>query len=108
MKDIVFLLQGLENFCNHREPIEVDFTNGSIALITGPNGIGKTSLFQAIPFTLYGVCEKGHATDVLNNKTGKNCHTWTIFTVDGLQYRVDRYVKYTRLGNTKSSLHYLY
>ena len=100
MKKIEFLKQGLENFCNHREPLEIDFTKGSITMITGPNGIGKTSIFQAIPFTLYGQCEKGRGDDVLNNKTGKNCHTWTIFTINDVQYRVDRFVKYTRMGNS--------
>jgi len=100
MKKIEFLKQGLENFCNHIEPLEIDFTKGSITLITGPNGIGKTSIFQAIPFTLYGQCEKGRGDDVLNSKTGKNCHTWTIFKINEVEYRVDRYVKYTRLGNS--------
>ncbi len=100
MKKIEFLKQGLENFCNHIEPLEIDFTKGSITMITGPNGIGKTSIFQAIPFTLYGQCEKGRGDDVLNDKTGKNCHTWTIFKINDVQYRVDRFVKYTRMGNS--------
>jgi exonuclease SbcC len=100
MKKIEFIEQGMENFCNHRDPIVIRFDNGSTTMITGPNGSGKTSIFQAIPFTLYGQCEKGRGDDVLNNKTGKNCHTWTIFKINDVQYRVDRYVKYTRIGNS--------
>jgi len=100
MRKIEFLKQGMKNFCNHIDPVEIDFTNGSITMITGANGIGKTSIFQAIPFTLYGQCEKGRGDDVLNNKTGKNCHTWTLLKIDDIKYRVDRYVKYTKLGNS--------
>lgn len=102
MKKIEFLKQGMENFCNHIDPIEVDFTNGNITMITGPNGIGKTSIFQSIPYTLYGNCEKGRGEDVLNDKIKKNCHTWTEFKIDDVPYRVDRYVKYTRIGNSVS------
>ena len=93
-------MQGMKNFCNHIEPVELDFTNGAITLITGPNGIGKTSILQAIPYTLYGQCEKGRGEDVLNDKTKKDCHTWCIFKIDDVKYRVDRYVKYTRIGNS--------
>jgi len=100
MRKIEFLEQGMENFCNHRDPIVVRFDKGSTTMITGPNGSGKTSIFQAIPFTLYGQCEKGRGDDVLNNKTGKNCHTWTIFKINDVEYRVDRFVKYTRIGNS--------
>jgi len=100
MKKVTFLKQGMENFCNHIEPMELEFGEGQLVLVTGPNGAGKTSLFQALPYTLYGQCEKGRGDDVLNDKTEKNCHTWTEFDIDGQGYRVDRYVKYTRLGNT--------
>ncbi len=100
MKKIEFLEQGMENFGNHIDPIVVRFDKGSTTMITGPNGSGKTSIFQAIPFTLYGQCEKGRGDDVLNTKTGKNCHTWTIFKINDEEYRVDRFVKYIRMGNS--------
>lgn len=100
MKTVNFIKQGMKNFCNHIDPVEIEFGNGKLLMITGPNGSGKTSIFQAIPFTLYGVCEKGRGDDVVNNKVGKNCHTWTEFSIDDDFYRVDRYVSYTKLGNT--------
>jgi len=100
VKKIEFLVQGMENFCNHIDPMEINFTDGNITMITGPNGAGKTSIFQSIPYTLYGQCEKGKGDDVLNDKIKKNCHTWTIFKINDVKYRVDRYVKYTRIGNS--------
>jgi len=104
MKQIIFTKQGMKNFCNHIDPVELEFGSGKLLMVTGPNGSGKTSMFQALPYTLFGVCEKGRGEEVLNNKIKKNCHTWTEFTViDGNSvdmYRVDRYVKYTKKGNT--------
>jgi len=100
MKEVTFLKAGMQNFCCHIEPIELEFKNGKMTLITGPNGIGKTATIQSIPFTLYGSCEKGGGEDVLNNKTGKNCHTWVEWLIDNDKYRVDRYVKYKTYGNT--------
>lgn len=100
MKQVTFMKQGMENFCNHIDPIELEFKRGQLIMVTGPNGSGKTSLFQALPFTLYGQCEKGRGEDVLNDKIGKNCHTWTLFDINGTGYQVDRYIKYARLGTT--------
>lgn len=100
MKNVVFEKQGLQNFCNHIEPVEISFEKGQLVLVTGPNGSGKTSIFQALPYTLYGQCEKGRGEDVLNDKVKKNCHTWTEFSVDDNKYRVDRYVKHTKFGTT--------
>ncbi len=100
MKNVVFEKQGLQNFCNHIEPVEIGFEKGTLVLITGPNGSGKTSIFQALPYTLYGQCEKGRGEDVLNDKVKKNCHTWVDFSVDEIKYRVDRYVKHSKFGTT--------
>ena len=89
---------GLKNFCNHNEEIEIDLEgkSGSITMINGRNGTGKSALFQSIPFTLYGSCEKGKPDDVLNNRTKKDCHTWVLFKRDDKKYRVDRYVADTK------------
>lgn len=100
MKQIEFEQLGMKNFCNHIDPVEIKFDKNKLVLITGPNGSGKTSLLQALPYTLYGICEKGRGEDVLNDKVEKNCHTWTVFSVDDDLYRVDRYVKYAKIGST--------
>jgi len=100
MKQVFFQKIGMKNFCNHIDPVEITMVNGQLVLVTGPNGSGKTSMFQALPYALYGQCEKGRGEDVLNDKTRKNCHVWVEFLIGDDTYRVDRYVKYTRLGNT--------
>lgn len=101
MRDIIFQEVGMENFGPYIEAMVHTFTNNTITLMTGPNGIGKTMSLDAIPFTFYGVTSKGaKGDDVVNNVIGKNCKTWVKFKINEDQYLVTRYQKYTRLGNT--------
>ena len=101
MKRIEFIKVGMKNFCNYIDPMELEFENGKLITITGPNGVGKSTIFQAIPFTSFGVTSEGlKGDDAVNNEVGKNCHTWLEFKADFDFYRVDRYQKYTGKGNT--------
>ncbi len=100
MKNVIFKKVGAENFCSYIDPIDLDFENSKLILITGRNGVGKSSLIQSIPFTLFGNCEKGKNEDVVNSRIGKDCHTFLEFDIDNMSYRVDRYVKYKSIGNT--------
>ncbi|MBT3281377.1 MAG: AAA family ATPase, partial [Cryomorphaceae bacterium] len=101
MKKIEFKKVGMQNFCNYIDPMELEFENGKLVTITGPNGVGKSNIFQALPFTLFGVTSEGaKGDDVTNNEVEKNCHTWTEFSIDDDDYRVDRFHKYTRKGNS--------
>lgn len=105
MKEINFTKCGGENYALYIEPVEYEFINDKIRLITGPNGSGKTSIFDIIPFTLFGVTSKGlKSDDVVNNTIGKNCHTYVEFLSTNSpitdHYRVDRYVKHSKLGDT--------
>jgi len=105
MKEITFKKCGGENYALYIEPVDYSFENDKIRLITGPNGSGKTSIFDIIPFTLFGVTSKGlKGDDVVNNTVGKNCHTYVEFSItenDATDnYRADRYVKNSKLGDT--------
>jgi len=100
MRNVKFKLSGMENFCNYIDPIEISFEEGKLILVTGPNGCGKTTLLQSIPFTLYGITSDGmRGDDVVNNKIEKNCHTWVHFDVDEDKYLIDRYHKHSKYGN---------
>jgi len=105
MKDIVFEKAGMENFCCYTTLMEYPFPNDKLTLISGPNGVGKSTIFDSVPFTLYGSTTKGlKGDDVVNNVVGKNCHTYVEFTAENNgvkdRYRVDRYVKHSKHGDT--------
>ncbi len=100
MKKIKFKKIGAQNFCSYVDPIDLEFEDGKLILITGRNGSGKSALIQAIPFTLYGSCEKGRSDDVLNNRVNKDCVTYIEFEINTDLYRVERYVKYKSIGNS--------
>ncbi len=101
MKSVEFKQVGMQNYCLFIEPMELLFEENKTVLITGPNGVGKSSIFDCLPFTLYGVTSKGaHGDDVVNNIVGKDCHTWLTFNIDGVPHRVDRYHKHRKFGNT--------
>ena len=101
MREINFQEVGMENYGPYIDPMIHTFTNDTITLMTGPNGIGKTMSLDAIPFTLFGMTSKGaRGDDLVNNVVGKNCKTWVKFKINDDQYLVTRYQKYTKLGNT--------
>ena len=101
MKSIEFKQVGMQNYCLFIEPMELSFEENKTVLITGPNGVGKSSIFDCLPFTLYGVTSKGaHGDDVVNDVVEKDCHTWLTFNIDNIPYRVDRYHKHRKFGNT--------
>ena len=105
LKKINFDNVTMENFCGYQDKMEFTFENNKLILISGPNGVGKTTVFSAIPFACFGVTQSGQKSgDVVNNKTGKNCKVTCNFTIteDDIinQYNVERYVKYTKIGST--------
>lgn len=106
MKYIQFNKVYMENFFAYQEPMEFEFVNNSITLITGPNGRGKSTIFASIPYCLFGVTQKGQRNDdVVNRKTGKACKVVNYFDIieDDVKtsYRVERYVKYPKkIGST--------
>jgi DNA repair exonuclease SbcCD ATPase subunit len=101
MRDVVFQKVYMENYGPYIDPIEIEFKNNNLLMITGPNGVGKTMLLDAIPYALFGTTSKGMSgDDVVNNKIGKNCKVSLNFKVNDEQYNITRYQKYKSYGNT--------
>ena len=103
MKKVRFEKVGMENFRGFIDTMELDLERNRLVLITGPNGIGKTTLFDAIAYTLYGVTSNGaRGPDVVNDKVERDCHTWLTWSTENGsldKYRVDRYYKHRKHGN---------
>jgi DNA repair exonuclease SbcCD ATPase subunit len=99
-RQIDFAGWGGENFCNFIEPVSMKVDPGKIVLITGPNGIGKTTLFEILSYVLYGVTSKGlKGEDVVNERTLENCFTWGEFAIGEDKYRTERYCKHKKFKN---------
>ena len=78
--------------------ISLDLNFQGSKLITGANGSGKTTFFDAIIWALYGKTPMS-ADDVINRKTGKNCKVEVEFSIGSTNYSVIRYRKHEEKGN---------
>jgi len=101
LRSVEFKKVGMQNFCCYTDLMEFEFKNDKIVMITGPNGSGKTTIFDSIPYTFYGITPKNlKGDDVVNNVVGKDCYTYVEFYIDDDHYKCERYCKYTKIGNT--------
>ena len=55
----------IAGFLSYRDPVELDFNHFDLACISGQNGAGKSSLLDAITWSLFGEA-RGKSSDVIN------------------------------------------
>ena len=97
--------------------VTIDFTSGGgnirSMILSGPNGYGKTSIFQAIYFTLTGIVEVGEYADrrktfdehIILNDISKCCFTAVEFVDNEKRYvTLIRYAEKGKSGKLKDML----
>lgn len=97
----------LENFGMFQKPTRFSFSKGIWRVfgqdgenVSKSNGIGKSTIFMSIPYTLWGtVAKRKKADGVINKETKKNCMTAVEFSIDKTKYRVERYRKHHKYKN---------
>lgn len=78
----------LSGFLSYRQPVQVDFTGFDLACISGANGAGKSSMLDAITWSLFGQARK--RDDSLINKQSETAEVAYTFEYEGNTYRVLR------------------
>lgn len=78
----------ISGFLSYRETVELDFTTFDLACISGSNGAGKSSLLDAITWTLFGQARK--RDDSLINNQSDAAEVSLVFEYEGNFYRVQR------------------
>ena len=80
----------ISGFLSYRDPVELDFNAFDLACISGQNGAGKSSLLDAITWSLFGEA-RGKSSDVINlHADVKAAEVILTFEHEGNTYRVQR------------------
>lgn len=94
----------LQGFLSYRDGQEVAFAGASLWMLAGANGSGKSSVFDAVTYTLFG-CHRGgsqNAVELVN----KESDSFTVefdFLLDGGLFRARRTLKKRAKGSPASS-----
>tara|TARA_B100001059_G_scaffold15842_1_gene13002 strand:- start:3152 stop:4864 length:1713 start_codon:yes stop_codon:yes gene_type:complete len=77
---------------NH--PTSVLLDNNNTSLIIGTNGAGKSTILDALTFSLYGKSfRKINKGQLINTTNEKNCFVEIEFTVNSVEWKVERGIK---------------
>jgi len=101
MKELIFEELNFTNFKCHEE-MSFSFVPNRFSVITGANGSGKTTIFDALCYALYDVTTKGIKGDsVIRRKSGKNLSVNLKFKFDNDSYEIQNYRKHYKYGDGK-------
>ena len=94
----------LRGFLSYRDEQEVRFDGSSMWMLSGLNGSGKSSVFDAVTYALFGHHRGGHQhAHELINKDSKGTAVEFDFTQDGELYRAKRTLQRDARGGAKGT-----
>ncbi len=79
----------LEGFLSYKEKQVINFEGSSLWMLCGPNGVGKSAIFDAITFALYG-SHRGSSIKELINHYSERLVVEFDFLVNSVVYRARR------------------
>ncbi len=84
----------VQGFLSYRDETEIDFSRLEVACISGANGAGKSSLFDAITWALFGKARRNDDDALINDAVKQNakggCRVALEFDYESGRYRVER------------------
>jgi exonuclease SbcC len=94
-----------EAFGSYPGTVDVDFqvlAPRGLFVITGATGTGKTTIFDAMAYALYGEMPQKDSNDIRSHHAAADAPTWVRFTfeVDGVTYVAERSPAYLRAKRT--------
>jgi len=76
------------------QPTTISLDNANTSLIIGTNGAGKSTILDALTFSLYGKSfRKINKSQLINTTNEKNCFVEIEFTVNNVDWKVERGIK---------------
>jgi DNA repair exonuclease SbcCD ATPase subunit len=94
----------LRGFLSYRDEQEVRFDGSSLWMLSGLNGSGKSSIFDAVTFALFGHHRGGHQhAHELINKDSPGAAVEFDFTQDGHLYRARRTLQRNARGGASGT-----
>lgn len=90
----------IQNFLGFRTLTEFPLKDQGLVLIEGANGAGKSSIYEAIVWCLFGKTVRGYSADeVINRKAKKDCLVSLYLEDNGAVYSVHRFRKHASHKN---------
>lgn len=91
----------IKNFFSYGpQETTLDLSGNGLANISGVNGVGKSTIIEAMLFALYGKTRQEVVKDVVNREVGKDCKVSVEFVGDDDEvYKVIRYRAHSTQGD---------